>query len=83
MNLHWAVNIPFGANRRQMILDQIKRDGLVYINSISSAQSKCDPDIRRLIKEGKVKQERIGGMGRCSHTVLKKHSKRNTILVIE
>lgn len=50
------ISTPFGKNRRKMIMDFLsdKTDGWL-INKRNSPQFNKDPDLKRLVKQGKLK----------------------------
>lgn len=50
------ISTPFGKVRRKMILDFMsdKNDGWL-INKSNNPQFKKDPDLKRLVKQGKLK----------------------------
>lgn len=49
------VRTPFGKHRRILIMSAIDKYGSFTINKKNTPQYSCDPDLRRLVKQGKLK----------------------------
>lgn len=64
-------HMPFGAKRREMILMYLRGDPSAYItvNRKWCVQLHQDPDLTRLLKQGKLKRDRWGTRS-CRHTHL-------------
>lgn len=51
----WKIrDMPFGSERRRAIIELLKTGYLIPVNGIGQIQLKCDPDLRKLLKDGKI-----------------------------
>lgn len=51
---HLIYNTPYGGFRRGQILGLLKRGVEISVNGMHEVQTKNDPDLKRLLKEGKI-----------------------------
>lgn len=69
-------NESFGGKRRQKIYEFMKNGLEIQVNGIHCIQTKNDPDILRLLKEGKIEMFNVpissyGNRLKCKHTYLR------------
>ena len=56
--------MPQGAERRKMILRYLEEHGSIPVNNKWQANTHYDPDLKRLIKKGKIVMKKMGGTGK-------------------
>ncbi|EMR6007951.1 hypothetical protein WJW27_004745 [Escherichia coli] len=69
-------NESFGGKRRQKIYEFLKNGLEIQVNGLHCVQTKNDPDILRLLKEGKIEMfntpiSSYGNRLKCKHTYLR------------
>lgn len=69
-------NESFGGKRRQKIYEFLKNGLEIQVNGLHCVQTKNDPDISRLLKEGKIEMFNVpisfyGQKLNCKHTYLR------------
>lgn len=68
-------DMSYGGKRRKLILDLLST-GIEYrVNGMHCIQTKNDPDIKKLIKTGKIEMFNTGsyswGKSKCKHTYIR------------
>lgn len=56
--------MPQGQERRKMILKFLEEGGSIAVNNKWQPNTHYDPDIKRLLKKGKVRIEKHGSVGK-------------------
>lgn len=60
---YWEIkHLPFGSARRHTIIQLLKTGYLIPVNGLHCIQLNADPDLRKLLKDGKIEMynERTG-----------------------
>lgn len=63
---------PYGQKRRELILDWLKSDkeNHIAINKRGCPILRRDPDLKRLLKQGKLKMKKIAWGGKATLSIL-------------
>lgn len=76
INLYFTYNVmPYGKERREAILSYLRAirnnpHNYIVINRKYCLILKKDPDLKRLLKLGKLKMDKIG-FGKCTESILR------------
>ncbi|WOL22704.1 hypothetical protein [Escherichia phage vB_EcoM_JNE01] len=67
------LNESYGSNRRNKILDLLRSGIEIAVNRKYSVQTKDDPDIKKLIKDGKIEMFNVatGPKSKCTYLRIK------------
>lgn len=69
---YWKIHdMSYGKERRALILEVLKAGFSFCVNRKYCLQTKHDPDLKRLIKKGKIKMVNSGGIIKTTHIQLK------------